>query len=111
MEDLFHVGAGNSRSMTFDDVSEGLDIAGMQKYIDYLKMNVLDQVIKELKQVYNVEVAIKEGWQGQSRDKFLKQFEEQIGNTETELKKEFANLETRMNDLARSFYNQDANML
>lgn len=101
----------NSTSMSFDNVTEGLDIQGMRNYIDYLKVKVLDEVIKQLKSISSVQTAINRGWQGQSRDKFLKQFESQIENTETELKKEFADLETRMNDLARSFYNQDADML
>ncbi len=101
----------NSTSMSFDNVTEGLDIQGMRNYIDYLKVKVLDEVIKQLKSISSVQAAINRGWQGQSRDKFLKQFESQIENTETELKKEFADLETRMNDLARSFYNQDADML
>lgn len=100
-----------STSMSFTNVSEGLDIDGMNNYIKFLQLDVLQKVIDQLEKTQGIQSAINLGWQGKSRDKFLTKFEEQIKATEKELTNEFEDLKTRMNDLARSFYTQDENML
>lgn len=55
--------------------------------------------------------AIARGWQGQSRDNFLDQFEKGIRTVQSDLKSEYSDLMMRLSELTRNYYEQDAKMV
>ena len=102
---------GEGRDMTFDSVSEGLNIGGLQAYIDFLQIEVVQKILDELDNVGDVEAKINQGWQGKSRDAFFTKFNNTIEKTKDELQLEFTNLKEKLRELALDYYEQDAKML
>ena len=100
-----------SRDMDFSDVSYGISKSGLEGYFDYLKVNVVDKIKGQLQNIEDVNSAINSGWQGVSRDAFLRQFNNAIYNASNELDMEFGNLRNKLNELAQSYYAQDAKMV
>lgn len=100
-----------NRDMSFDEVSEGFSKQGLEGYVDYLKLKVVDVVTNELRTVNDINSAIDKGWQGKSRDLFLQKFDKLIEQTCEEIEAEFGNLVSRMSELAQNYYEQDAKML
>ena len=100
-----------SRDMGFHGVTEGVNRAGMEAYMEYLKVEVIDKIVEALGQVEEMQTQINQGWQGRSRDVFLAQFNNTIANTSNEIQAEFSNLADRLSDLYQSYFEQDAKML
>lgn len=104
--------AKEARDMDFgDDVSQGISKEGMQQYMSDLKSELLTTVIEKLEDTDGISQAIARGWQGQSRDKFLDQFEKGIRAVESDLQSEYTDLMYRLSELAKNYYAQDAKMV
>ena len=100
------VGAG-AQSMTFDGVTEGIDRDAMQTYLENLKIELLDTVKEQIDNVEDIIGTINSGWQGASRDAFLKQFAAARGRIKDDLSKEYSDLMTRFQELEEFYYKQD----
>ena len=101
----------NSTGVDIADMTQGVSKAGMQTYIDSLKISLLDEVKNKLEDVSAIQTAVDAGWQGKSRDKFFEMFEKSINEIENDLKDEFNDLNGRLNELANNYYSQDDNLL
>ena len=104
--------ARESRDMDFgDDVSQGISKQGMEEYIQNLQTDLLTKVNEKLEDTDAMAQAIARGWQGQSRDNFLDQFEKGIRTVQSDLKSEYSDLMMRLSELTRNYYEQDAKMV
>ena len=104
--------AYENRDMDFDaDVSQGISKQGMMDYCESLRVELLKGAIKKLEETDGIQGAIIKGWQGESRDKFLDNFERAIKATAQELFAEYADLIKRLSELAQDYYSQDSKML
>lgn len=104
--------AKESRDMDFgDDVSQGISKQGMEQYIEDLKADLLIKVSEKLEDTDAMAQAIARGWQGQSRDNFLDQFEKGIRAVQADLASEYSDLMMRLSELTRNYYEQDAKMV
>lgn len=79
--------------------------------MEYLKVDVLDKIIEKLDDTAAIETAINNGWQGVSRDRFMKMFSNSISVTARDLYHEFENLSKRLSELYQDYFTQDLNML
>ncbi len=104
-----------SRNMDFgsygEGVTEGISKSGVEAYVEYLQVEVIQSLINKLDDVGEIQAAIDKGWQGESRDKFLRAFASTINQTEEEIQAEFKNLVDRLSELIQSYYKQDENMM
>lgn len=104
--------AKEARDMDFgDDVSQGISKEGMQQYMENLQADLLTKVNEKLEETDGISQAIARGWQGQSRDKFLDQFEKGIRAVQSDLQSEYSDLMMRLSELTSNYYSQDAKMV
>lgn len=104
--------ARESRDMDFgDDVSQGISKQGMEEYIQNLRTDLLTKVNEKLEDTDAMAQAIARGWQGQSRDNFLNQFEKGIRTVQSDLRSEYTDLLMRLSELTSNYYEQDAKMV
>lgn len=101
----------NNTGVDIADMTQGVSKAGMQTYIDSLKISLLDEVKSKLEDVGAIQTAVDAGWQGKSRDKFFEMFEKSINEIEDDLEAEFKDLNGRLNELANNYYSQDNDLL
>lgn len=100
-----------SRTMDFENVTEGVSRSGMNGYLEYLRVDVITKILEALDNTDEMSTAINNGWQGQSRDKFLSQLRGAIKASKNDIYKEFSNLADRLSDLYQDYMKQDANMI
>lgn len=104
--------AKEARDMDFgDDVSQGISKQGMEEYMENLKTDLLVKVNEQLEETDTMAQAIARGWQGQSRDNFLDQFEKGIRAVQADLLSEYSDLMMRLGELTKNYYAQDAKMV
>ena len=103
-------GAG-AQAMSFDGVTEGIDRDAMKTYLENLKVELLDTVSEQINAVSDVIETINSGWQGEARDKFLRQFASQRSAIIDDLSKEYKDLMARFNELQEFYYKQDEEMM
>ena len=101
----------NAADATIGNLSIGIDIQGMQAYRESLKTQLITECKTKLEQTDGISNAITAGWQGVSRDRFLKDLEETIIKIEEDLEAEYADLESRLLELESNYFEQDSNMI
>ena len=92
-------------------ITEGVSIKGMEAYMEYLKLNVLEKILEKLDDTKEIGEKINAGWQGTSRDKFLSNFQKMIDKVKEDLANEFFDLSKKMSELAQDYFIQDRDML
>ena len=100
-----------SEQLGMDSLTIGFSTSGMKNYIDELRLNMLEATKAEIVDFDYVRICIEKAWQGQARDTFLREFEDARQKVKDELDKEFANLETRLNEIQTFYLNADATMM
>lgn len=103
-------GAGG-QNMSFDGVTEGIDRDAMKTYLENMKIELLDTVKEQINSVSDVLDAINAGWQGESRDVFLRQFASQRRAIIEDLEDEYKDLMARFKELQEFYYKQDEQMM
>ena len=98
-------------NLGIDSLTIGVSRAGMEEYRESLKMHLLEETKTKLEDVAEIQTAIDNGWQGQARDQFLVDFDQQIGKIIEDLQKEYDDLDHRLIELSENYLNQDMNML
>lgn len=100
-----------NNNLQMGDLTIGVSKAGMDSYIENLKLEIITNTIQKMDNIQAIEAAINKGWQGESRDKFLTLFKKQRDLIKEDLKKEYKDLEFRLQELEASYYKQDKEML
>ena len=100
-----------STEMSWEGTSEGVSRAGMEGYLEFLKLNVVEKVIEKLEATEEMNQVINKYWQGQSRDKFLQSFAKTINEVEEDIRSEFSDLADKLSDLYNSYIDQDRQMI
>ena len=102
----------NNLATGMDNVTIGFDAAGLEKYIENLRLNILEEVIKTIDNGWDpVNEAINDAWTGASKDAFVNDFAKTIGEVKEHLTYEFAEIESRLRDIQTFYFNQDQNMM
>lgn len=100
----------DANKVNITDLTYGISYKGMESYIENLKLELLENVKKKLKDVKGIQNAVDAGWQGEARDQFYKDFGDTIEHVIESLEKEYKALNYRLNELASSYYAQDYDM-
>lgn len=100
-----------SRNMSLDTMTEGISVHGMRDFVDLLKANLLTGVCNELNKTEEINRALMAGWQGQSRDEFIRKFTASIRAVKDDLADEYFNLLKRLGELMDSYFEQDKKMM
>lgn len=107
-EMLFKTG---NNGVTIDEMTVGINKNNMDAYKEGLKAKLLTETDQKLKDVSAIQTAIDAGWQGESRDKFLREFSGVINAISEDLKLEYHDLSLRLEELENNYFNQDKNMM
>ncbi len=89
----------------------GLSIAGIDEYLNSMKVNLLASTEELLDNVASVEQAINAGWQGMSKDKFLEDFMVARSTIKNDLALEYEDVVARFQELKNNFMYQDQIMM
>lgn len=89
----------------------GFSREGMNQYIENLRLNMLEEAKKAIDDFGDVEININQAWQGQARDRFLREFEESREKIKSDLDQEFLDLEARLSEIGTFYLNQDSGMM
>ena len=89
----------------------GFSREGMKQYIENLRLNMLEEAKKAIDDFGDVEININRAWQGQARDKFLREFEDARTKVKEDLDLEFNDLEARLSEIGSFYLKQDQNMM
>ena len=100
---------GNQK-VDIGNLSYGVSKKGMETYLTNLKAELLTDSKKKLEDVKAIQAAVDAGWQGIARDKFFVDFEQAINNIIKHLESEYGDLQSRLVEMANSYYSQDTNM-
>lgn len=92
------------------DLTIGIDANGMVQYKEDLRAELLQQSKEKINNVQEVLDAINAGWQGVSRDNFVKQFASVREKICEDLDNEYADLENRLTDLQSAYFSIDKNI-
>ena len=84
----------------------GFSREGMKQYIENLRLNMLEEAKKAIDDFGDVEININQAWQGQARDRFLREFEESREKIKSDL-----DLEARLSEIGTFYLNQDSGMM
>ena len=98
-------------NLGIETLTIGVSRDGMRTYRDELNHIVLKETQSRLDDVTDFEGAINQCWQGQSRDKFLKDFKEDREKIKRDLKEEYKDLEARLEELENQFFAQDDRLM
>lgn len=93
------------------DMTIGISHKGMETYLDELKVEILDDMTTVINDTQELENAINNGWQGQSRDKWMAKFNSMRKNIVSDLNKEYYDLLHRLEELEDNYFAQDAKMI
>ncbi len=93
------------------DMTTGIDKDGMDKYIENLRLNLLEEVQKTINDVTEIENVIKAGWQGVACENFLKNFATAREKICDDLSNEFEDVKNRLSELQANYFVQDENMV
>ena len=97
--------------MDFQSADHGVNIAGMNAYIDEINTMVLTTVSEALRNTSEVEQAVRAGWSGNAPEQFianLNKAKEQMIVTLKQLQKTF---ETELKGIQSSILDMDANLV
>lgn len=101
---------GNN-DLSIGGLTIGIDANGMETYQDNLKVALLDKTCEVIDNVSMLEAIINAGWQGVSRDRFLKSFQEMRTRINEDLVKEYADLRYRLSELQSNYFKQDQDLI
>lgn len=104
-------GAVENRELTLKNMTEGIDIKGMENLLEDLKLNLLEKVKDELRETDGIVNAFNKGWQGQARDMFFTNFEKAIGEVKDGLEAEYKDLVRKFGELTDNYYREDQKMI
>ncbi len=91
------------------DLSIGVSKAGMQSYIDNLSDQIFNRTGRDLTDGYSyLESVISDGWQGVSRDNFIKDFKENLNQIIKNIDVQKKNFETELTTLMNNYFNIDS---
>ena len=82
----------------------------MNTYRENLKMHLLTETINKMDDVDDIITATRNCWSGVSCENFLDTFTDTRAAIAEDLRKEYADLESRINDLQNMYYKQDMDM-
>ena len=99
-----------SSELGISSLTTGISKSGMAQYEEDLKTNVLTNVETKIEDVEAVITAINGGWQGESRDRFLKDFENVRKKLIEDLKDEYKDVQNRLDELQDNYFRQDKNL-
>lgn len=104
--------AGGARYGDFGigSATVGISKEGMNQYIEQLHIDLLKNVKEKIDDVENLETQISSMWQGASRDNFLRDFKQQRILLESQLEKEFLDLQNRLVEIEEGFFMEDQNL-
>ena len=86
----------------------GYSSDGMKALDESLNQLMYEDIKKQLDELQTtVTAALDTCWQGNSHDRFIKDFGEEIERVKSEIGNEYGDLQHRMNDLANYYYIQD----
>lgn len=110
MGDFFTTGAEIANTDEFD---VGVSKDGAEKFLEAVKANILTDMESVLggEAAEAVQKALDDGWTGDSKNKFITDLNAAVKAIKEDLEKEYTDLETRVNELANTFYKQDQEML
>lgn len=95
-----------------DALSIGVSASGMEAYKERLKVELLDDAVKQIEQAYtDVMTEVNKGWQGVARDRFEQQFKTMCENISADLSAEYADLSARLEELQAFYFEQDLNLI
>lgn len=89
----------------------GISKEGMAAYRDALKAELITKCKEKLEATDGITTTLVAGWQGEARDKFLKQLGQTITKIEEDLEDEYYDLEARLYELESNYFDQDMKMM
>lgn len=101
----------NNTGVDIADLTQGVSRKGMDMYSNNMYKELVEQVRYKLEDVSAIQTAVDAGWQGESRDKFLADFEANIRIVENQIKDEYYALDARIIELTGNYYRQDRDLL
>lgn len=96
---------------TIGDLSIAVDKNGMEAYRGNLRVKLIVECETKLDDTEALVTAINAGWQGISRDKFLKALNKEIEDVKNDLEREYQDLNNRLIELESYYYKQDQEMV
>lgn len=110
--DILSDATSGSRSLDIDRLNIGFSRDGIKKYRENLRDSLIDGTSDVLKNNFEtVKNAIDEGWQGHSRDVFMAQLSDTISRIESDLKKEYRDLNNRFEEIENNYFRQDEELM
>ena len=103
------MGHGSS-DLSIEDLTTGISKSGMEQFQEDIKINILVNISEKIEDVAELEAAINAGWQGASRDRFLKDFKEVRKAIIADLKEEYKDVEARLEEVKNNYFRQDNNL-
>ena len=101
-----------NHDLNIDSLTIGIDANGMANYRESLRIAVINETVNKLDNDWEpVEEAINDCWQGESRDRFLRDFKNIREKIKDDLTAEYRDLENRLLDLENMYFKQDQNMI
>ena len=107
-KDLF---VDNDKKGELDSLDIGFSISGLLKYRMLLKENLILETRNKLENVSAIESALNTAWQGNSREKFKKQFEYTIGTVIQDIEDEYYDLDIRFDEIQSNYIQQDQDLM
>jgi len=97
--------------LTIQEVSYGISKAGMDAYIDALQLDVEQPIRDVLNDTTSLKKAVESGWQGKSKDAFLKLLDNSVKELDKEIEAEFDNLASKLTELKKQYYDIDKDII
>lgn len=91
------------------DMTVGVDAHGQEKYLEELKVAVLEETVNLIKDSDAVMTTLDNCWQGEARDRFKRSFEIEKDNLVGELELEYKNLRNKIMYLENTMRDFDHN--
>lgn len=101
----------NNTNVDIADLTQGMSRKGMGHYNFQLYRHLTVLVRDKLEDVSAIQTAVDAGWQGESRDKFLADFEANIRIVEDQIREAYDALYARIVELTSNYYKQDRDLL
>ncbi len=98
-------------SLSIQDLDIGVSANGIDEYQKSIKSSLLTTSKQLINDVKEVENAINSGWQGDSKERFLKNFKKTREQICDDLDKEYENLKDIIDDLRGAYYAIDDSLI
>ena len=104
-------GAYENRGLDLSNMTEGISVEGMQKLLNDLRVQVLQNVSTKLEDTKGITDALNAGWQGAARDAYILNFSKSIDFVKNELEAEYHDLVRKFGELSDNYFNADSQMV